>query len=62
MTLERDIRRLCYVITIPREEVKDIFIQSHNAKGEYTEDEIASKILANKILYLIGVDKKGDIK
>ena len=22
MTLERDIRRLCYVITIPREEIK----------------------------------------
>jgi hypothetical protein len=58
MTLDRDIRRLCYVITIPREEVKDIFIQAHNAKGEYTEDEIASKILANKILHLIGADKK----
>ena len=58
MTLERDIRRLCYVITIPREEVKDIFIQAHNAKGEYTEDEIVSKILANKILHLIGADER----
>ncbi len=54
MTLERDIRRFCYVITISREEVKDIFAQAHNAKGAYSEDEIASKILANKILYLIG--------
>jgi hypothetical protein len=58
MILERDVRRMCYIITIPREEVKDIFIQAHNAKGEYTEDEIVSKILANKILYLIGADKK----
>ena len=41
MTLDRDIRRLCYVITIPREEIKDIFIRAHYAKGEYTEDEIA---------------------
>jgi hypothetical protein len=46
------------VITIPREEIKDIFTQAHNAKGEYTEDEIASKILANKILHLIGADEK----
>lgn len=60
MTLERDIRRLCYVITIPREEINEIFNQAWNAKGEYTEDEIASKILANKILHLIGADEKGD--
>jgi len=58
MTLDRDVRRLCYVIIIPREEIKDIFLQAHSAKGEYTEDEIASKILANKILYLIGADRK----
>ena len=58
MTLDRDIRRLCYVITIPREEIKAIFIQAYNSKGEYTEDEIASKILANKILYLIGADER----
>lgn len=58
MTLERDIRRLCYVITIPREEINEIFNQACNAKGEYTEDEIASKILANKILHLIGADER----
>lgn len=58
MTLDRDFQRLCYVITIPREEIRDIFIQAHNANGEYTEDEIASKILANKILHLIGADEK----
>lgn len=58
MILDRDVRRMCYIITIPREEIKEIFNQAWNAKGEYTEDEIVSKILANKILYLIGADKK----
>lgn len=62
MTLDRDIRRMCYVITIPRGEIIDIFMQAHNAKGEKTEDEIASKILANKILYLIGVDKNDNTR
>ena len=60
MTIESDIRRLCYVITITHEEMKDIFIQAHNAKGEYTEDEIASMMLAKNILHLIGANEKGD--
>lgn len=58
MTLERDDRRLCYVITIPREEIKRIFLEAHELKGLYTEDEIASKMLADKILNLITDDER----
>lgn len=59
MTLDKDVRRMSYVITIPREEIKDIFIQAHNAKGEKSEDELASMILADKILHLIGAEREG---
>ncbi len=59
MTLDKDVRQMCYVITIPREEIRDIFIQAHNGKGEKSEDEIASMILANKILHLIGAESEG---
>lgn len=59
MTHDKDVRRMSYVITIPREEIKDIFIQAHNAKGEKSEDELASMILADKILHLIGAEREG---
>ena len=60
MTLERDVRRMCYVITIPREEIKGIFVLAHETKGKSTEDEIVSKMLANKILNLIVADERGE--
>lgn len=61
MIIERDFRTRTYIVRIPREEIIDIFVYANSMKGDLTTDEIASKIMANKILKLIS-DVEGGSK
>ena len=58
MTLERDERRNCYLILIPREEMKRIFIRAYDNAEKYghTTDELVAKELYERILSLINSD------
>lgn len=60
MTLERDVRQDSYVIRIPREEMKRMFIRAwDNAnKCERTTDEFVAKELYERILGLINSDMR----
>ena len=62
MTLEKDYRRNCYVIQIPMEEMKGMFIRANDKARTlgYTEDELVTKELYEKILCLINSDMRGE--
>lgn len=62
MTLEKDLRRNCYMILIPREEMKRMFIRANDKARTlgYTEDELVAKELYEKILCLINSDMRGE--
>lgn len=60
MTLERDVRQNSYVIRIPREEMKRIFIRAYDHTEECgcTTDELVAKELYERILRLIDSDMR----
>ena len=62
MVLEKDYRRNCYVIQIPMEEMKRMFIRANDKARTlgYTEDELVAKELYGKILCLINSDMRGE--
>lgn len=57
MTLDKDIRNLCYVIRIPREEMKEIVVRAYDEEPSDI-DECMSLVLAKKILQLINSDRR----
>lgn len=62
MELYKDYRRNCYVIQIPMEEMKRMFIRANDYARTlgYTEDELVAKELYERILGLINSDKRGE--
>lgn len=62
MTLERDVRQNSYVIRIPREEMKRMFIRAweHAEECGCTTDELVAKELYEKILCIVNSDMRGD--
>lgn len=60
MTIERDVRRLCYVIRIPREEIKEIVVQAYDETPSDI-DECMSLVLAKRILQLINSDRRENL-
>ena len=62
MTIERDVSQNCYVIRVPREEMKRMFTRALDHAEEYgcTTDELVAKELYERILSLINSDMRGN--